>query len=291
MYFAANLFNLNLKGGEIMKEQKMDLRAPIHRSWLRLRLGKAYYAGQRYLLWCSPRFRWARERVEKQFSYVQTEHATPLRRNLRGDQMVWQENKIINLKLAVSQLNGIVLHPGETFSYWKLIGKPSARKGYREGMVLFLGQIGSDIGGGLCQLSNLIFWMTLHTPLTVVERYRHSHDVFPDANRTQPFGSGATCAYPHRDLMIRNDTDQDFQLCLSVGDTHLKGEWRAIRPPEHRYEIVEKNPCIWQVSWGGYIRHNELFRLVYDVQGAFLEEQFLFENDAIMMYSPLLPEK
>ena len=57
-------------------------------------------------------------------------------------------------------------------------------------MVLFLGQIGGDIGGGLCQLSNLIFWMTLHTPLTVTERYRHSHDVFPDANRTQPFGSG-----------------------------------------------------------------------------------------------------
>lgn len=94
-------------------------------------------------------------------------------------------------------------------------------------MVLFLGRIGSDVGGGLCQLSNLIFWMTLHTPLTVVERYRHSHDVFPDTNRTQPFGSGATCAYPHRDLMIRNDTEQPFQLCVQVGKQVLKGEWRA----------------------------------------------------------------
>lgn len=274
-----------------MKEQKMDLRAPIHRSWLRLRLGKAYYAGKRYLLWCSPRFRWAGERSDKHLPCVQTDHATPLRRNLRGDQMAWQENKIINLKLAVRRLDGIVLHPGETFSYWRLIGKPTYRKGYREGMVLFLGQIGGDIGGGLCQLSNLIFWMTLHTPLTVVERYRHSHDVFPDAKRTQPFGSGATCAYPHRDLMIRNETDQDFQLCLRVGETHLHGEWRAMRPPEHRYEIVEQNPCIRQLSWGGYIRHNELSRFVYDGQGNFLEEQFLFENDAIMMYSPLLPEK
>ena len=45
-------------------------------------------------------------------------------------------------------------------------------------------------GGGLCQLSNLIYWMTLHTPLTITERYRHSYDVFPDSNRTQPFGSG-----------------------------------------------------------------------------------------------------
>lgn len=157
-------------------------------------------------------------------------------------------------------------------------------------MVLFLGRIGSDVGGGLCQLSNLIFWMTLHTPLTVVERYRHSHDVFPDSNRTQPFGSGATCAYPHRDLMIRNDTDQDFQLCLRVGRTQLEGEWRAAVPPKYRYEIAEQNPRMEQASWGGYIRHNELVRRVYDPDGVLLREEFLFSNDAIMMYSPLLPQ-
>ena len=135
-----------------MKEMQVDLRAPIRRSWLRLRLGKAYYAGRRYLLWLSRRFRWAKERNNEKLPFIQISHATPLRRQLPGDQMVWQENKIINLKIAVERLNGIILHPGETFSYWKLIGKPTYRKGYREGMVLFLGQIGGDIGGGLCQL-------------------------------------------------------------------------------------------------------------------------------------------
>ena len=266
------------------------LQPPVRRSWLRLRLGKAYYAGKRYLLWCSARFRWAKARQGERLPCIQSAHATPLLRHLRGDQMEWQRNKVVNLKLAVARLDGLILHPGETFSYWKLIGKPTRQKGYREGMVLFLGQIGSDVGGGLCQLSNLIFWMTLHTPLTVVERYRHSHDVFPDADRTQPFGSGATCAYPHRDLMIRNDTDQDFQLCLRVGETHLQGEWRAMRPPERRYEVVERDARIDQAAWGGYIRHNALYRDVYDLQGNFLEEQFLFTNDAIMMYSPLLTQ-
>ena len=266
------------------------LQPPVRRSWLRLRLGKAYYAGKRYLLWCSARFRWAKERQGERLPCIQSAHATPLLRHLRGDQMEWQRNKVVNLKLAVARLDGLILHPGETFSYWKLIGKPTRQKGYREGMVLFLGQIGSDVGGGLCQLSNLIFWMTLHTPLTVVERYRHSHDVFPDADRTQPFGSGATCAYPHRDLMIRNDTDQDFQLCLRVGETHLQGEWRAMRPPERRYEVVERDARIDRAAWGGYIRHNALYRDVYDLQGNFLEEQFLFTNDAIMMYSPLLTQ-
>ena len=204
--------------------------------------------------------------------------------------MTLQKNKVVNLRLAVARLDGLILEPGQTFSYWRMIGKPTRRKGYKEGMVLFLGRIGSDVGGGLCQLSNLIFWMTLHTPLTVVERYRHSHDVFPDANRTQPFGSGATCAYPHRDLMIRNETDQPFQLCLRVGDTHLEGEWRAMEPPEYRYEIVERDHRMDQTSWGGYVRHNALHRRVWDRSGRLVEEQFLFTNDAIMMYSPLLEE-
>ena len=267
-----------------------QLRPPIRRSWLRLRLGKAYYAGLRYLLWCAPKFRWAKEQRTEQLPQVQFAHATPLYRHLRGEEMVLQENKVVNLRLAVARLNGLVLAPGETFSYWRLIGKPTRRKGYKEGMVLFLGHVGSDVGGGLCQLSNLIFWMTLHTPLTVVERYRHSHDVFPDANRTQPFGSGATCAYPHRDLMIRNDTDQPFQLCLRVGETCLEGQWRALRPPACRYEIVERDHRMDQAAWGGYVRHNALYRRLWDRDGRLVEEQFLFANDAIMMYSPLLEE-
>lgn len=268
-----------------------QLRPPIPRSWLRLRLGKAYYAGKRYLLWCSPQYHWASQRQSVSLPYIQTSHATPLYRHLRGEEMELQKNKVVNLQLAAARLNGVVLRPGETFSYWRLIGKPSRKKGYREGMVLFLGRIGSDVGGGLCQLSNLIFWMTLHTPLTVVERYRHSHDVFPDSNRTQPFGSGATCAYPHRDLMIRNDTDQSYQLCVRVGETHLEGEWRAEAPQKFQYEILERNARMDQASWGGYIRHNELFRRVFDLDGTLLRKEFLFANDAIMMYSPLLPEK
>lgn len=265
-----------------------QLRPPIRRSWLRLRLGKAWYTGLRYLLWCSPQFHWAVRRQTERLPQVQFAHATPLYRHLRGEEMTLQKNKVVNLRLAVARLDGLILEPGQTFSYWRMIGKPTCRKGYKEGMVLFLGRIGSDVGGGLCQLSNLIFWMTLHTPLTVVERYRHSHDVFPDANRTQPFGSGATCAYPHRDLMIRNETDQPFQLCLRVGDTHLEGAWRAMEPPEYRYEIVERDHRMDQASWGGYVRHNALHRRVWDRSGRLVEEQFLFTNDAIMMYSPLL---
>lgn len=126
--------------------------------------------------------------------------------------------------------------------------------------------------------------------MTVIERHRHGYDVFPDSNRTQPFGSGATCFYPHGDLMIRNDTDKDFQLLVNVGDKYLEGEWRSTNPAELQYEIVEKNHEMKSEYWGGYSRHNELYRKTFDLNDIFLREEFILENHALMMYPPFLPE-
>lgn len=60
-----------------------QLRPPIHRSWLRLRLGKLYYGGRRRLLWMSPRFHWAKQRQTERLPYMLISHATPLYRHLR----------------------------------------------------------------------------------------------------------------------------------------------------------------------------------------------------------------
>ncbi len=200
------------------------------------------------------------------------------------------KNKIVNLKIAVKKLNRVVIRPGEVFSYWYLIGNPTRRKGYLEGMVLRNGAFEPGIGGGLCQLSNLIFWMTLHTPLTVIERHRHGYDVFPDANRTQPFGSGATCFYPHGDLMIRNDTEDTFQLVVWVGKEYLEGEWRVSSPVKYRYKIVERNHKMKSEYWGGYSRHNEIYKQTFNLQGEQIDEMLVARNAAIMMYPPFLED-
>jgi vancomycin resistance protein VanW len=130
--------------------------------------------------------------------------------------------------------------------------------------------------------------MTLHTPLTVTERYRHSFDVFPDSKRTQPFGSGATCSYNYLDLQIKNETDQSYQLHLYITDKHLVGEWRVTHPQLYQYEVYEKEHSIQSAYWGGYIRHNVIQRSVYNQQKQFIEDQYVTENHAIMMYEPLL---
>ncbi|MFA6994756.1 MAG: VanW family protein, partial [Candidatus Paceibacterota bacterium] len=163
-------------------------------------------------------------------------HQTILKRKLRHVDMWMQENKINNLKIAIKQLDKLVIEPGQTFSYWRQIGMPTKRKGYLEGMILINGRVISGVGGGLCQLSNLLYWLTLHTPLTVVERWRHDYDVFPDANRSQPFGSGATCSYPNIDLQIKNNTEQKFQLQLALTDEYLQGKWLSDQPIPFTYK-------------------------------------------------------
>lgn len=263
---------------------------PIHRSAIRARAGMVYYGLKRRWLWLKMNKMFAHD-FSEQLPKVIFTHQTPLLRQLKDVEMQYQYNKIINLRIAVKTMNGIVLHPGEVFSYWQLIGKPTKQKGYVEGMILDHGSFCYGIGGGLCQLSNLIFWMSLHTPLTVIERHRHSYDVFPDAKRTQPFGSGATCFYPHGDLMLRNDTEQDFQLIVEVKDKVLYGEWRAMKDIGRRYEVIEKNHEMKAEYWGAYTRHNELYRKVYDQNGELLEEEFLLSNHALMMYSPFIEDK
>lgn len=262
---------------------------PRRRSRLRLWCGRAAFTWARYFLWYFGGLRFARRHTQKATPHLCFDHRTPLLRRLKDVDMQYQYNKIVNLKIAAERLDGVTLRPGETFSYWRLIGRPSRRKGYKEGIVLFCGTFRPGTGGGLCQMSNLIFWMTLHTPLTVTERYRHSYDVFPDAGRTQPFGSGATCVYPYRDLMIRNDTQTTFRLHVRVGEEFLHGEWRADRLPEHTYRVVERDHCMKQEFWGGYSRHNALYRQIYDPAGELLDEQFITRNDALMMYAPFLP--
>ncbi len=261
---------------------------PVKRSKARYQAAKLIRTGERYMAWLILNRHFARELQTEKMPNVHFHHETVLLRQLRDVDMKWQRNKIQNLKIAVQKLDGVVLRPGQTFSYWKLIGNPTYKKGYLDGVILRNGTVDHNCGGGLCQLSNLVYWMTLHTMLTVTERHRHGYDVFPDSNRTQPFGSGATCFYPYGDLMIKNNTQQAFQLCVQVGEKNLIGEWRSDKSAPYRYQVTEQNHHFNGEYWGGFSRHNELYRRVYDLDGTFLTEEYITENHALTMYTPFI---
>lgn len=266
----------------------MNSLKPKRRSRFRIFLGKKAYRLKRFAEWHTDGKDYAAKQSLEKLRYVIFQHRTPLLRKLKDVEMEMQYNKITNLKIAAGRLDGLVIQPGETFSYWRSIGSTTRRKGYVDGMILHYGKVTTGVGGGLCQLSNLIYWMTLHTPLTITERYRHSYDVFPDSKRSQPFGSGATCAYNYLDLQIKNETTEPLQLVIYLTDESLVGEWRSAFPRSRTYEVYEKDHSFTKEPWGGYVRHNTIFRKVYNLNDELIDDEFITENHAITMYEPFL---
>lgn len=149
------------------------LPKPQQRSPLRMALGKIWFSAKRRVQWYVPGKRYAATRSAAKLPHQHASHRTPLLRQLKGVDMWLQHNKVDSLKVAASCIDGLLLRPGETFSFWRLVGKPSARRGFKAGMVLRNGIVAQGMGGGLCQMTNLIYWMALHTELSITERWRH----------------------------------------------------------------------------------------------------------------------
>ena len=273
----------------MMKSDFKDLR-PINRSNLRIFLGKKYYTIKRLMQWIKNSSQYSKTYNENKLEHKIYVHKTPILRKLKDVDMWLQYNKYDNLKIAIEELDGLLIQPNEVFSYWKCIGKPTKIKGYKKGMVLEQGQVKTGIGGGLCQLSNLLFWSMLHTPLTLKERYRHGFDVFPDSNRKLPFGSGATCVYNYRDLQFKNETEETYQLVLDIVNDFLVINIFSDQEKYLEFKIYESYHEIQHTSWGRYVRNNEVKRRVYNLNGDVIDDQYLFENHALMMYEPLLED-
>ncbi len=167
--------------------------------------------------------------IDERLPYRYIKHTSKLIRRLGDSDLALQRNKVVNLRLAVDCMNGVSIGPGEYFSFCRLVGRPSARRGFVEGMELSFGEARSGIGGGICQLSNLIHWMVSAFPLRVVERANHSFDPFPDEGRILPFGSGAAIFYNFIDLVLHNPTADTFQLRFHIAAHQLEGELLSAR--------------------------------------------------------------
>lgn len=232
----------------------------------------------------SHRRHFAQVRIAENLAYGCKKHQSLLRRKLGDADPRLQENKIINLAIARQTIDGVLIQPQQIFSLWYLVGAPTAQKGYVEGMQLSRGEVKTGIGGGLCQLANLLYWMALHTPLEVVERHHHSFDPFPDHERVLPFGSGAGIFYNYVDLRFYNPTNQTFQIRLWLTEHHLKGAIYTDQKWPYSYHVFERNHQFVQRE-NKYYRQNEIWRSVIDkVTGQQLYEERLIENFAEVKY-------
>ncbi|MCH5255351.1 MAG: VanW family protein, partial [Lachnospiraceae bacterium] len=118
--------------------------------------------------------KYAKERAAELLPYAVYDSSSLLLNESSGFDMKYQVNKVHNLKLAAKTLDGILILPGETFSFWQLVRWADRQEPYKDGLVSVNGKITGSYGGGLCQLSNLLFWLFLHTPMTILERHGHT---------------------------------------------------------------------------------------------------------------------
>ncbi len=242
---------------------------------------------KRYAYWYLSQTAYVSSFSKERLPFRIKKHQSVLLKKLGESDQQLQINKIVNLQIAHQNINGIIINPGETFSFCKLVGLPTKRKGYLNGMEITFGQARPGIGGGICQISNLIHWLVIHSPLTVIERYHHSYDPFPDDGRVLPFGSGATVFYNYRDYQFKNNTKFTFQINLWITDKCLEGELRVNQELDFAYHVFEMEHQFLKQE-GLFFRKNEIWRnkIAKFEGGKILETELITKNFARVAYVP-----
>ena len=236
--------------------------------------------------------KFAKKRNYENFEYIWKGDSKVLLRKLHGVDMELQKNKVTNLKLASKKIDGLVINPGEEFSFWNLVGNATKRKGYKEGLVISNSQMKKGVGGGLCQMANMMHWLVLHTPLQVTEMHHHSDALFPDVKRRVPFGTGTSISYKALDYRFKNTTQNPIQIRVWLDDTFLYGEIRSTIPLTQKYKIVEEDNHYAKDEKGVFYRNSKVYRIISDKEtGKEIKKELILNNHSKVMYDyNLIPE-
>lgn len=228
-------------------------------------------------------YKFAKTISQEELPFKVFKYKSRLIRKLGDTDIQLQYNKVTNLKIAAGKMHKVIIRPGETFSFWNLVGVST--KGYKEGVMLLNGNVKKGLGGGLCQLGNLLYWMFLHSELKVVERYRHSFDAFPDFIRVIPFGTGATLMRGIIDLKATNLSNNTYQICIHFDDEFIYGDIRSIKEPQYQYTLHEREHRFIRKEDNQIYRQNKVFRKTIEKSsGNEILDELIIENDCLVKY-------
>lgn len=129
------------------------------------------------------------------------------------------ENKLFNLSLASEKINKYVILPNEIFSFWQVIGNPHLK--FRKSRSIQNGKITDEVGGGLCQVSGIIYQISLIAGLKIIERFNHSIDIYTKETRFTPLGTDATVVYGYKDLRVQNTYSFPIKFQISINNNEI----------------------------------------------------------------------
>lgn len=118
-----------------------------------------------------------------------------------------EKNRTTNVKLSAKSIDGVVLKPGEVFSYNKTVGPRTHSRGYKEAFIYVDGKVEEGLGGGICQVSSTLYNTVLYSNLGIVERHQHGLPV-----SYVPVSRDATVAWGYLDFKFKNTTDHHIYI-------------------------------------------------------------------------------
>ena len=146
---------------------------------------------------------------------------------------------MFNLKYASLKINEFIIFPNEIFSFWNIIGNPALC--YKTGRSIVNGKLKEEVGGGLCQVSGIIYHISILAGLEIIERHNHSVDIYSEETRFTPLGTDATVAYGFKDLRIRNSFNFPVKYQLEVKNNQITISLLST-------EKIKENSLIFSIS-------------------------------------------
>lgn len=236
--------------------------------------------------------KFAKVKEKEKLDKLISSYSSNLIKKGKGVDPVLQENKAVNIRLASHKINGIIIKPGEVFSFWRTIGKVNKRTGYKEGRVIKDNKLIPGTGGGLCNLANTINNLVLNSPLEIVEFHKHSDALAPDNGKRIPLANGTSVSYNYIDYRFKNNTDQNVQLLLWCDDEKLYGELRSEKEIPFKYELVEENHH-FEKDGDKYYRISQIYRNTIEKKtGDIIEKELIWDNHSMVMFDyDLIPKE
>lgn len=182
------------------------------------------------------------------------------------------ENRISNIQLACSKIEGTILYPGDVFSYNDALGERTEAAGFKMAGAYSNGEVVEELGGGICQVSSTLYSAMLYAyRVNTVQRVPH---YFPVDYLEK--GYDATVSWPKPDFKFRNDTDypikivthcnaEEKSLTIEIMGTNLDGTYIQLTKDTYSYNN-EKYPWIME----GY--GVQMHRLVFDANGMQIDQ-------------------
>lgn len=140
--------------------------------------------------------------------------------------------RIANIRNAAGRIDGMVLKPGETFSYNQTVGKRTYKAGFLPAPAIVYGDLTPVTGGGICQVSSTLYNAVLLSGLKIVERHRHHTPV-----NYLPIGLDATISWGSKDFRFQNSSSIPLRLSATVSEDLLTFEIRGEKPLDKEYRL------------------------------------------------------